>query len=204
MVWAHSLKIEIIGPGADRLKDYRGVVFVSNHQSALDILVHMVSFPRHTSFVAKKELLRIPIFGWGAAIAGTFFIDRSKGTKNKSLEKIQQALIAGINLVLYPEGTRSADGNLLPFKRGAFVMAIQAQVPVVPVATLDSRLLCPKKRLSVAPGTVHLYVGEPISTKGLTIGDRREICEQVRNEIAKQLDKFNESHENRKGVEAHS
>ena len=117
---------------------------------------------------------------------------------------MQKALNAGINMFFYPEGTRSADGALLPFKRGAFVLAIEAQAPVVPLAILDTRLLCPKKRLSVAPGTVHLYVGEPISTKGLTVNDRHEFCEQVRNEIAKQLDKFNESHENRKGVEAHS
>lgn len=192
----HRIHVKITGPGVQALKKARGAIIVANHQSVLDIPVIASLAPTDSSFLAKKELRKLPFFGLSAAIVGTQFIDRSKGARDHSIDEVNRLVGKGLNLILFPEGTRSTHGHLLPFKRGAFVMAIQNQAPIIPISILDSWKLCPKKSLGVNPGTIHIYVGEPISTRGFDLEKRGALADQVRDIIAKQLDKFMETREN--------
>ncbi len=180
---SHSIRVSISGPGAEGLKDLRGCVFVANHSSLLDIPALFCYLPKNSSFIAKKELLWIPIFGWASYLVGTIFIDRARGAQNQSLQVVETYLKNGISIVMFPEGTRSKDGRLGPFKKGAFVFALKAQVPIVPVTIYNSHRLLPKKSFSISPGKIHLHVDAPISTQGMNFGDRDQLTERVRTLI---------------------
>lgn len=195
MLWAHGIKVKVSGPAAQDLKKMKGVIFVLNHQSVTDIMTVIKILPKASSFISKKELRSVPVFGWAMKVVGTLFVDRSRGTQNQALSEVNDLMRDGFNIIIFAEGTRSPDGKLLPFKRGAFVMAIEAQVPVVPVTILDSRLCCPKGQLAIAPGTIHVIADNPISTKGLKIEDRHQLSDQVRHIMLKHLEKFEENRE---------
>ncbi len=197
LLWVHGVQVEICGPQGGNLQNIRQVVFVANHQSALDILVCLATMPATAHFISKKELKWVPFLGWAANAVGTLFVDRARGVQNKSLESVNEWLKKGMSLIVYPEGTRSVDGKLLPFKRGAFVMAIEAQVPIVPVVIEGSHELMPKKRLSIASGFIRMYVDNPVLTTGLTYTDRGHLAEQVRDQMAKHLEKLRETRNNK-------
>lgn len=192
----HGIKLEVSGPGAGKTAKQKGVIFVSNHQSALDIPVASLVLNPHSAFLSKKELGLIPIFGWAAAASGVVFIDRAKGTKNKSLQVLADRLRHGLSIIIFPEGTRSTDGQLLKFKRGAFVMAIESQIPVVPMVIFDSRKLLPKHRLSIGSGTIHVWIGDEIPTKGLKLEDRHQLTDKIADIMAKQLENFDKNRKN--------
>lgn len=196
ILWCYGIRVELEGPGVSALSTMRGSVFVSNHQSALDIPLMVKIITGDSSFIAKRELLWIPFFGWAAWVLGVLFIDRSKGTKNESLKNVTKHLKNGLSIIVFPEGTRSFDGHLLPLKRGAFVMAIEAKAPVVPIVILDSRLRMPKHKLTVSNGTIHIWVGEPVSTAQLKPEDRFELTEKISTIMAKQLENFVENRKN--------
>ena len=172
--------------GEGKLKPNGRYVFFANHQSALDIPVIYTGIRRPICFIAKKELFRIPIFGWGLSMVGHVKIDRSSPRKARlSLARgIAHLRKHRLSLVLFPEGTRSADGRLGEFKQGAFSLAIEAGVPVVPVAIIGSRERLVKKSLMVNPGTIHLDIGNPIDPKGM---DKSELAIKVRSEIDRML-----------------
>ena len=196
MLSGMGIRVQLSGEGVNDYFHHQGMVFVSNHQSVLDILSQMSVLPSSASFISKKELKWIPFFGWAANVVGTIFVDRVKGTHNDSLDSISESLRAGASIIVYPEGTRSSDGRLLPFKRGAFVMAIDAQVPIVPLTILDSRDLCPKHQSWIASGTIHIVIDKPISTQGMTPQDRFDLSERIQGVIAKHLEKFGETRKN--------
>jgi len=190
MFRAHSLCLHVTGPGSKKLSEMKGCIFVSNHQSAIDILIQARLLPQNAHFIAKKELLWIPIFGYAARVVGTIFIDRLKGSRQKSLTHILDFLQRGDSLIIYPEGTRSRDGKLKTFKRGAFVMAIKAKAQIVPMTIFDSRFLCPKGRLSVEPGDIHVYVDEPIDASSYDFESRAELTDRVHSLIEKRLENW--------------
>lgn len=139
------------------------LIFASNHESALDIWVHLAVLPRSFRFLAKQELFRIPIFGWYLRIGGHIPVDRQNRARAvESLRRAAAAVRAGTSLVVYPEGTRSRDGRVQPFKKGPFMVAAEAGVPVVPVAISGSGRVTPTKRIAVAPGPIRIAVGEPV------------------------------------------
>ncbi|MDB5038380.1 MAG: 1-acyl-sn-glycerol-3-phosphate acyltransferase [Bacteriovoracaceae bacterium] len=183
----HRIKVRVEGPGLSALQAVKGAVFVANHQSVLDIPAISTVIPKNSTFLAKKELKHIPFFGWAAIIVGTQFIDRARGRRDKSLGELNELIQKGVSVILFPEGTRSLDGNLLSFKHGAFAIAIKNQAPVVPLTIFGSRLLCPKGSLTVLPGEIRVHVGNPISTKGMTDEDRSRLAENVKGLITKQL-----------------
>lgn len=194
-IWAASLlfffrvKVDVQGLSGDFKEKCRGRVVVMNHQSALDIPVCLKVFGEPIVFLSKKEILYIPIFGLGSLLSGVVFIDRKKGVKETSaLDSIQRALRQGNAIAIYPEGTRSADGQLKELKRGAFVMAIEAGADVLPVTIVDSRKRLPKKEMAVHPGRIRVVVGEPISTQGMSLEDRYELSNRVRDVFLKNLD----------------
>lgn len=187
ILWTHRVRLQIGGLGREALKQMKGVVFVCNHQSVLDIPSIASVLPENSAFLAKRELARIPVFGTAAKIVGTQFVDRSKGQHDLSLEDLNRLIQKGVSIILFPEGTRSTTGELLSFKRGAAVLAISNQTSIVPLAVDGTRKLCPKKSLFIRPGRVQIVVGEPISTRGLTIEDRATLTDQVKSVIAKHL-----------------
>jgi len=187
MLWAHSVNTHIEGPGLKNLSSLKGVVFVSNHQSLLDIPVLFKYLPAESSFIAKRELFHIPLFGWAAYFCGTIFIDRARGAQNRSLSSVTKYLNEGRSIIMFPEGTRSPTGELGNFKRGAFVFAIQAQVPIVPISILNTRDLLPKGKLAAAPGDVRIFVDRPIQTTGMNLDDRLALAEKVREMISRRL-----------------
>jgi 1-acyl-sn-glycerol-3-phosphate acyltransferase len=187
ILWFHRVRIEAMGPGLKNVENFKGVVFVSNHQSVLDIPAIWSVIPKDSAFLAKRELAKIPFFGWAAYLAGTQFVDRSRGNRDPSLEALNRHIQQGVSIIFFPEGTRSTTGELLSFKRGAFVTAIQNQRPIVPLAIHGSARLCPKHSFSVRSGRIRIWVGEPIETSGLGLQDRSALADRVKSLIAKDL-----------------
>ena len=162
----------------------RAAVYVANHQSHFDIPALVLSMPGDFRIVAKKELLYIPIFGWALWLARFPFIDRgSRERAIRTLEKAARLFRTGISVVIFPEGTRSQDGRLLPFKKGGFILALQAGVPIVPVSIRGGAEVLPKGGLRIRPGCIEVIFGAPVSTTGYTLETKEQLIEEVRRRI---------------------
>lgn len=151
-----------------RLSEGQPCLFVSNHQCALDILVLSYALPYPFGFVAKAELERVPVLGWAIRHSASLFLDRNN--PRRSLESLQLAgerIRQGHPVLLFPEGTRGYRPSLRPFKKGAFLLAIEAGVPLVPVVIYDSYRRLDERRMVSRPGTIQVVIGEPIPTEGL-------------------------------------
>jgi 1-acyl-sn-glycerol-3-phosphate acyltransferase len=164
-------------------------VFMANHLSTVDIWALYVALPVRVRMIAKKQLAGIPLFGW-AMWAGRFiFVDRANAiAARRSIEEAKRRIQGGDSVLIFPEGTRSRDGKLGPFKKGGFHLAIDSGVSVVPIALHGTRALMPRSSLLLRPGTVHITFGEPVPTTGLTDADRHALLERVRTTIGKMLD----------------
>jgi 1-acyl-sn-glycerol-3-phosphate acyltransferase len=159
-------------------------VFMANHASSLDIWAVFVAIPRRLRLIAKKQLARIPLFGW-AMWAGRFiFIDRGNGVAaRRSIVEAGRRIHDGDSVLIFPEGTRTRDGSLLPFKKGGFHLASKAGVPIVPVALCGTRALMPRGSLLLRAGAIRVIIGQPIPTQGLSDEDRVNLPERVRGII---------------------
>lgn len=170
-------------------------VYVSNHVSWFDIFALAGVLPRYR-FVAKKELRRIPIFGAAAAAVAAIYIDRKN--RKAAFEGYRDAakqIHDGLSVVVFPEGTRGYDYSLRPFKKGPFVLAIAAQVPVVPCVLFGTREIQGKSDILVRPGVAEITVLDAIPTAGMTYEDRDSLARTVWDEMAAVL-------ENRYGVKS--
>jgi 1-acyl-sn-glycerol-3-phosphate acyltransferase len=182
MLWAPGAVLSV--EGKEHCDPKRPTIFVSNHQSTLDVpvLLHGL-WPVELRFVIKKIIKYVPLFGWYLTAAGFVFIDR--GNKKAALRSLQAAaakIAAGKSIVMFPEGTRSDTGEILPFKKGPFALAIMAGVPITPVTVEGTRLVQPKNSWSVQPGGVRLKIGEPIDPKPFG-NDREALARAVRDRI---------------------
>lgn len=158
-------------------------VVVANHQSTLDILL-ISNIPHEMKWVAKKELFKIPWVGWSFSLVGDIPIERGDSSSAVNvLEKAERYLERGVSVMLFPEGTRSRDGKLLPFKNGAFRLAIKAGVPVLPIALSGSAQGMPKGSPWVRPAKLRVRILDPVSTAGLEAHDVERLREQVRSQI---------------------
>lgn len=164
----------------------RPQILVANHASWYDILALMAHTPGRSVFVAKKEIQKLPIFGRIVRASGHIFIDRSDRKRAvESLAAAKQRLEEeSPTVIMFPEGTRTSTGELQPFKKGAFVLALQTGVDIVPTAILGSREALKKGSLVIRPGTIRVVYGEPIPVSGLDIEDRNELTEQTRTALA--------------------
>jgi 1-acyl-sn-glycerol-3-phosphate acyltransferase len=187
-IWAPAL-IKMTGaryrveqpPGLDLSTPH---VFVMNHQSMLDIACAFASIPVNLRFVAKDVLKFVPFVGWYMWMTGMIFVDRSKGARAlRSLTRAAAQIRAGASILIFPEGTRSRDGEILPFKRGPFALALQAGVPVVPVAIEGSGRVLPAGRFRIRPGEVRLAIGRPIATAGRPRNGRDQLMQEVRDAL---------------------
>ncbi len=172
--------------GADVLETGEPQILVCNHESWFDVFALLKVLPPSGRFVAKKELAGIPVFGRAVKAAGHVFIDR--GDRSSAIESLEEAgrHIRGSShkVVMFAEGTRSATGKLGPFKKGAFVLALQAGVPIVPLAVLGGRQILPKGSFRVRSGEMVVKVGEPISVEGRTHHHRDELRQEAWRRVA--------------------
>ena len=170
------------------LEPGRPYVFMPNHASMVDIWVVFVAIPAPFRFIAKKQLAQIPLFGWAMAAGRFIFIDRQNAASaRRSMAEAARRIRGGQSVVISPEGTRTRDGRLLPFKKGGFHLAIDSGADVVPVAIRGSRDVMPRGAALIRAGTVSLEVGEPIPTAGLKTADRDALIEKVRARVAAML-----------------
>ncbi len=142
-------------------------VFASNHQGAFDILVLQGCLPVQFRWVAKESLFKIPVVGWSMYLAGYIGINRSRAAMAyKSIERAAGKIKAeGNPVIIFPEGTRSASGEIMPFKRGGFLLALKSGVPIVPISISGTKDIMKKGRLSIRPGDVTLVIGDAIYPK---------------------------------------
>lgn len=161
-------------------------VFMSNHQGLFDIPATVAALPRPVRFVAKRALARIPVFGWELHIAGHVIIDRENQPRAvQSLRRAAAKIARGANVLIYPEGTRTEDeaGALRGFKKGGFMLALEAQAPIVPIAVDGSHRIRQKHGRAIRAGEIRVKVGAPIPTRGLTAADRDALARRVRDAI---------------------
>ncbi len=187
-LWACGAKVKVIGlENLDPLKSY---IFVSNHRSYLDTAVLFAYTGRKMSILAKKELLKIPIFGQGMSFVNIIAIDRSNPEKAlESMQKAKEILEKGYSVGVFAEGTRAMPGELLPFKKGAFHLALQTQTPIVPVAIKNTDWMMGKSAGTAFPGTIEVVFLPPVETKGYITSEISEILQKVRSSIAMELAK---------------
>jgi 1-acyl-sn-glycerol-3-phosphate acyltransferase len=176
--------------GAHHIRPDAPKVIISNHQSWYDVWALAAFTPGRYRFVAKKELARIPLFGQAWQAAGHISVDRSdRQAAIRSLERAATAIRAdNSSVVIFPEGTRSSTGELLPFKKGAFMLAIQAGVDIVPTAVIGGRAILKKGGWRVRKGELIVRFGEPIPTTSYSESNREDLIAIVRTEVQRLLE----------------
>ena len=163
------------------LRDGAPVIFFANHASLLDPPLLISTLPDHPVFIAKRELGRVPVLGWAIRLAGFILIDRAHQRKAyASLTDAAARIRAGQSVAIFPEGTRSADGALLPFKRGSFHLALEAGVPLVPLALRGGHAILPKGQWRTRGGPYVLTVGEPLDPAGFQDPEALRIAAEAR------------------------
>ncbi|MGI8547037.1 MAG: lysophospholipid acyltransferase family protein [Gemmatimonadaceae bacterium] len=187
-VWSRAIMwsagVTLVVHGLDHVEHGGPFIFTSNHVSLFDIPALVLTLPQHY-FVAKAELFNIPIFGAGIRAVGAIPIRRDNqkaamGAYDVAVDRIR----GGASVVVFPEGTRGASYDIRPFKKGAFVFALNAAVPVVPVIVHGTTQVLPKKTILVQPGRFDVHILEPIPTADLSYRDRDALVQQVHNSMA--------------------
>ena len=160
-------------------------IVMCNHQSALDIFSLIVALPLQFKWIAKRELFFIPFLGWAMKRAGYISLDRKHPREGlKAMDDAAKKIRGGMNIIIFPEGTRSQDGDLLPFKKGGFSLALRAKVPILPVGISGSSRLQPKGSfIPNQKGVIYIRVGKPIETAQGSRSAKTEIMMTVRQAI---------------------
>ena len=185
---AAGVKIEV--DGSELIPRDQPVIFMSNHQGNFDILALFQAVPIRFNWLAKEELFKIPLFGRSMQSAGYIPINRGDGRDSlKSLDRAAELVRGGTSVAIFPEGTRSNDGNLLPFKRGGFILASKAAVPIIPVSISGSMKINPPHNLfCILPGIIRIKFSPPIQTTLNGAKQQISIMDQVRMAIANGLE----------------
>lgn len=181
--------VRVAAEGVEHLDREGPQVLVANHQSLLDVLALLHALPVSLRFVAKMELSRVPVFGAAVGRSGHVFIDRDNRVQavEAMREAGQRMKEDGLTLAIFPEGTRSPDGELRRFRRGPFVLAIETGTVLVPVAVDGGPRVLPPGDRRIRPGTMHVRCGEPVELAGLDRDDRDELLEHTRAEVSGML-----------------
>lgn len=170
--------------GLEHIEKGRPYVLMSNHQSYYDVWALIGHVPLQLRWVIKKELRRVPIFGFGCERMGHIFVDRGDNEKaRRSLEAAGGKIRAGASVVFFPEGTRSRDGRLLPFKKGGFAVALAAGVPILPVTVTGSRRVLPRGALVPSPGPIEITIHPPVPVEGYTHDTKEALMARIRAAI---------------------
>ena len=191
--WGVALGTSLAGirmrvAGREHLQPGRAVVFCSNHQSNIDPPILFQALHPRLHVLFKRELTRLPLLGRAFQIGGFVPIDRANREQSMSaIDQAAESLRQGNSFLTFPEGTRSRTGTLLPFKRGPFLMALKAQVPIVPVAIQGGTASMKKGSPLVRPVTVSVRIGTPVETRGMEITDRERLADEVRTRVQQLL-----------------
>lgn len=181
--------VDLAVNGMDLVPQDRPVIFMSNHQSNFDILALYQAIPKQFSWIAKEELFSYPLFGHSMKSAGYIPLDRSDGRRSlRGMELAAARIREGVSVVIFPEGTRSTDGRLITFKKGAFLLAEKAQVPIVPVTISGSGRINPANHLFLKPGKIAVRFAEPVSVAAQTGRNRNDLLQQVKAAIDANLE----------------
>ena len=173
--------------GLEHLHPGRSYVFAANHQSIYDIPIVFTSLPLQLRIIAKDSLARIPFLGWHLQRTGHLLVDR-KHPGAGIVKKMARLVRGARSLIVFPEGTRSADGAVARFKAGLFFVAVDAGLPIVPVSIAGSRHVMRKGRLMTCPGRVTITIHDPISTEGMGRDGVRDLAERVRDVVRAAVD----------------
>jgi 1-acyl-sn-glycerol-3-phosphate acyltransferase len=179
--------VRVTARGVERLDPHRSYVFAANHQSIYDIPIVFTTLPVQLRIIAKASLGHFPFLGWHLRRTGHLLVDRRN--PGAGIVKKMARLVSGArSLIVFPEGTRSADGTVGRFKGGSFLLAIDSGLPVVPISIARSRFVMLKGRLMTCPGDVTITVHEPIPTTGVTRDGARAFAERVREVVRRDVD----------------
>jgi 1-acyl-sn-glycerol-3-phosphate acyltransferase len=174
LLWLAGAKLRV--SGVSNLDPETNYIYFSNHQSHYDIPSLCAALPSPLYFIAKRELLKIPVFGWGMYSIGMVFVDRSNPERARaSMAKAAVAIKKGKSILAFPEGTRSKDGKLQPFKKGVFHVAKSGNIPMVPVAIMGSSQVLPHTG-KLAPGEIHVEIGQPINAAFVASASLNELA----------------------------
>ena len=189
VLWARSIiavsGVKVSVTGLENVPRGRAVLFLSNHQGAFDIPAIQSVLPVHFLWVAKKSLFKVPVVGWSMSLTGYISIDRDNPAEAvKSMEEASERMGEGISVVIFPEGTRSETGALLPFKRGAFMLAKKSGVPIVPVAVQGTNRIKKKGSFLVNPARVRISIGRPIP---IGASDEKELRNMTKRQIEEMI-----------------
>lgn len=162
----------------------RPYIFMANHLSAADIWSLFAAIPFPVRFIAKKQLAKIPLVGWAMRIGRFIFIDRQNASAaHRSIDEAARRIHDGASVMIFPEGTRSRDGKLGPFKKGGFHLAVNSGADIVPVGIRGTREVMPKGSMLIRSGVITLEIGAPIPTAELPEADRPALIDGVRDII---------------------
>lgn len=182
-----GIKMEI--EGLEHLSQEPSVI-MSNHASMIDIPVLFAALPLHLRFIFKHTLAYIPLLGQVMLLVEHIPINR--GNRKKSMASLKRAgalIRTGLHIIIFPEGTRSRHATLLPFKKGGFILAIQEDLPIVPISLSHTRTVCGRNSILTRPGIVKIKVHPPVDTKGYRLDQRGDLLEKVRKIIEQGLER---------------
>lgn len=178
--------VKVETEGLDRLDPASNYIFMANHVSNIDPPILVPLIPRRTSVLVKRELFRIPILGYAMRLGDLVAVDRAnREAAVDSVRRAVEVLKRGLNMVIFPEGTRSRDGRMLPFKKGPFYLALDSGVPVVPVSMVNTFRIWPKGHFYIKPLTARVIFHEPLDPQDFATRD--DLMNAVRAKIASSL-----------------
>jgi 1-acyl-sn-glycerol-3-phosphate acyltransferase len=183
--------VRVAVQGLDRITPATTYIFVSNHQSIYDTPVIFSSLPYQLRIIAKASLATFPVLGWHLKRGRHLLVDRQHPDRAGILKRWRALVSEGLSLMIYAEGTRSPDGRVAKFKAGSFLLAIEAQLPIIPVAVIGTRAVMPKGRLRTEPADVGLIIHDPIQPPAIdapTIHDARQLAQRVQAVVANTVD----------------
>lgn len=197
--WANSIlwvsRAKITVTGTEKLDPGRSYIYMSNHQSNADIPLLLGRLPVQFRWLAKAELFRIPVFGRAMRGVGYISIDRSnRKSAFESLERAARTVRNGTSVLIFPEGTRSRDGSLLPFKKGGFVLSVDAGVPIVPVVIRGTGEIIPKGHFLIRPAPVSMEILDPVETADYTRKTKDQLLERIRSILIEHLREGDREH----------
>ncbi len=191
ILWASRVKVEL--KGLDNLPSDAPCILMPIHQSNFDIPVLLGRLPIQFRWLAKAELFKIPIFGRGMRGCGYISIDRSnRKSAFKSLADAAQRIRDGASVLIFPEGTRSRDGEIGPFKKGGFVLTVDAGVPIVPIIIYGTRTIMPKGSPLLKPGNAYMEILPPVASSGYTRETKDLLMQDVRDILCTAFDRIRE------------
>jgi 1-acyl-sn-glycerol-3-phosphate acyltransferase len=174
--------------GLEHLDKENPYIYMSNHQGSYDIFALLSCLPVQFRWIAKKELFAIPILGWAMSAANYISIDRSEMRKAlKSIERAAGKIRGGVSVVIFPEGTRSRDGFIQPFKRGGFTLALKSGVPIIPITINGSRDVMPRDSMRVRPGEIRVTIDRSVETSPYSLKERNVLMEKIRGILERNL-----------------